>query len=634
MVGKTIAQYHILQKLGAGGMGDIYKAQDSRLNRSVAIKVLSLGGAGDPERRRRFIQEAQAASSLNHPNIITIHDIVSHEDQQFMVMEFVSGTTMAELIVPGGMGVPATLQYAVQIAGALRAAHAAGIVHRDLKPGNIMVTSAGLVKILDFGLAKMSSGALGGSLTEDTRTLEAAPLTVEGSILGTVSYMSPEQAQGRKVDARSDIFSFGVVVYEMITGVKAFAGDSTLSTLSAILRDEPKPIGELIAGAPPELDQIIHRALRKEPGERWQSMEEVQVALAALKQRLDSGVLFPPLAPLPRKKRSITAPVAALIGFVVVASSMAAGAWWWTKSHRPQVVQVSKQAQPVPVTAPNPAAAAPVAAPPASEPAPAPTAETVPGAPADAVLTNKGIIDMVEAKVPAAVMISQIRSSKTKFDLSTPEIIRLTKAGVPEAVIETMRNPTARPKPAQQTPPPITTSKATLPPPAVTPVQAPQVVAPPVQIAAPPSPPTPAKEAGPHVTFHFIDGVPLAMTLMDDVPLEPEAGQVLRFQVNKDVRKGDTVVIAQGAQITGEVVQGSKKKLLGGAKPTYRLIDVQAVDGTKIKLRATPGKQKDRADRVLEPIGAARTKDLLAPKGSIFLAYYDGDQTVTISAGK
>src|SRR5271169_6170600 len=183
-------------------MGDIYKAQDARLNRTVAIKVLTNASAGDSDRRRRFIQEAQAASALNHPNIITIYDIVSEDDSEYMVMELVSGKTLADLIPPGGVGVAKTLQYSTQMADALRAAHAAGIVHRDLKPGNVMVTDSGLVKILDFGLAQINV---------------AAPLTVEGSILGTVAYMSPEQAQGKKVDARSDIFSFGVVMYEMLT---------------------------------------------------------------------------------------------------------------------------------------------------------------------------------------------------------------------------------------------------------------------------------------------------------------------------------------------------------------------------------------------------------------------------------
>ena len=249
MVGRTVLHYQLLEKLGAGGMGEIFKAQDTRLNRFVAVKVLSAtGGGGDIERRRRFTQEAQAASALNHPNIITIHDIISDGDTDYMVMEYVSGKTLVDVIPKGGLRAPQVLKYSVQMADALNAAHAAGIIHRDLKPGNIMVTDSGLVKVLDFGLAKLADRGPLSQMGEDTgddqtRTIANAPLTVEGSIIGTVSYMSPEQAQGKKVDTRSDIFSFGVVLYEMTTGVRAFPGDSALSTLSAILRDEVQAAG-------------------------------------------------------------------------------------------------------------------------------------------------------------------------------------------------------------------------------------------------------------------------------------------------------------------------------------------------------------------------------------------------------
>jgi serine/threonine-protein kinase len=249
MVGRTILHYTFLEKLGAGGMGEIYKAHDSRLNRFVAVKVLSTAARGDPDlrARQRFTQEAQAASALNHPHIITIHDIVSEEGADFMVMEFVSGKTLVDLIPKGGLRGPQVLKYSVQMADALQAAHSAGIVHRDFKPGNVMVTESGFVKVLDFGLAKMADrgplSAVGGT-DDETKTMRESPLTIEGSIIGTVSYMSPEQAQGKKVDTRSDIFSFGVVLYEMATGERAFQGDSTLTTLSAILRDEVRPIAE------------------------------------------------------------------------------------------------------------------------------------------------------------------------------------------------------------------------------------------------------------------------------------------------------------------------------------------------------------------------------------------------------
>src|SRR5215475_9103061 len=226
MIGRTISHYQVTERLGSGGMGEIFKARDPRLNRTVAIKALSIEGMGDPDRRRRFIQEAQAASGLNHPNIITIHDIISDAENEYMVMEYVSGKTLSELIQAGGLGVEKTLRYGVQISDALAAAHAAGIVHRDLKPGNVMVTESGLVKILDFGLAKLTEDTAISGL-EDEKTLEVAkrPKTEEGIIMGTASYMSPEQAEGRPVDARSDIFSLGSVLYEMVTGRKAFQGE-------------------------------------------------------------------------------------------------------------------------------------------------------------------------------------------------------------------------------------------------------------------------------------------------------------------------------------------------------------------------------------------------------------------------
>src|SRR5579863_5301877 len=314
MIGQTISHYSVIEKLGAGGMGEIYKAQDTRLNRFVAIKILTAGSVGDPEHRRRFIQEGQAASALNHPNIITIYDIVTQDTLDCIVMEFIAGTTLAECIPKEGMTLAKVLSCAVQMADALSAAHAAGIIHRDLKPGNVMITGSGLVKILDFGLAKLSF-TTAVDQTDETKPLHA-PMTVEGSILGTVSYMSPEQAEGRRIDARSDIFSFGLVLYEMITGAKAFGSGSAISTLSMILRDEARPISQAVQGIPPELEVIVNRAMRKDPDHRWQSMQEMHAELLALKQRLDSVILVKPQTPI-RKKSPALLPLAA-IGAVVV----------------------------------------------------------------------------------------------------------------------------------------------------------------------------------------------------------------------------------------------------------------------------------------------------------------------------
>ena len=285
MIGRSISHYEVLEKLGEGGMGVVYKARDTRLDRLVAIKVLPPERGHDPERRARFVQEAKAASALNHPNIITIHDIGTDGGRDFIAMEYVAGKTLDQLTPRKGMRLNDALKIAIQIAAALARAHGAGIIHRDLKPGNIMVDEHGTVKVLDFGLAKLTEQHQTGEL-ESTETLK--PRTEQGTILGTVGYMSPEQAEGRKLDARSDIFSFGSVLYEMVTGRRAFRGDSKLSTLAAIMNQEPVP---LAAETPRDLEKIITRCLRKDSARRFQHMDDVKVALEELHEESESGKL-------------------------------------------------------------------------------------------------------------------------------------------------------------------------------------------------------------------------------------------------------------------------------------------------------------------------------------------------------
>lgn len=226
-------------------MGVVYKALDTRLERAVALKVLAADKVADPDRKRRFVQEAKAASALNHPNIITIYDINAADGIDFISMEFVAGRTLDRVIPRQGLPPSEALRISIQIADALAEAHAGGIIHRDLKPANIMLTDSGLVKLLDFGLAKLTEKT-GIGQEEPTATLAA---TEEGKILGTVAYMSPEQAQGLKVDARSDIFSFGAVLYEMLTGRRAFSGDTKMSTVAAILNREPEPLAATTPGS-------------------------------------------------------------------------------------------------------------------------------------------------------------------------------------------------------------------------------------------------------------------------------------------------------------------------------------------------------------------------------------------------
>jgi eukaryotic-like serine/threonine-protein kinase len=242
LVGQTVSHYEILTKLGEGGMGVVYKARDLRLDRFVAIKALRPEQLKDETRKQRFIQEAKAASSLNHPNIITIHEIDHADGADFMVMEFVNGKTLQQLIQASGLPVAEVLKFAIPVASALAAANTLGIVHRDVKPGNIMVGTNGVVKVLDFGLAKLTAPS-DSEADGATRTIQAT--TEEGIILGTAAYMSPEQAQGKPVDARSDIFSLGAMLYEMLTGRRAFQGANRMSTLAAILQQEPKPLAEL-----------------------------------------------------------------------------------------------------------------------------------------------------------------------------------------------------------------------------------------------------------------------------------------------------------------------------------------------------------------------------------------------------
>ena len=310
MIGQRLQHYEIVGKLGEGGMGVVYKARDVRLDRFVALKVLPPEKTADPDRRRRFMQEAKAASALNHPNIITVHDIGEADGMTYIAMECVEGTTLDQSIGPKGLKLDEVLKLAIQIAGALAKAHAAGIVHRDLKPSNVMVTGDGLVKVLDFGLAKLSEPGAPGELAV-TRTLEA--VTKEGIVAGTAAYMSPEQAEGKPVDARSDIFAFGAVLYEMVTGRRAFQRGSQASTIAAVLLEQPEPVAGIIADTPRDLEKIISRCLRKDPGQRFQGMADVQVALKELKEEADSGTLVRAAPPRRARRRTWIWAVGALL---------------------------------------------------------------------------------------------------------------------------------------------------------------------------------------------------------------------------------------------------------------------------------------------------------------------------------
>ncbi|MBL8213821.1 MAG: protein kinase [Bryobacterales bacterium] len=302
-----LSHYRLLDKLGEGGMGVVFKAQDLRLDRTVALKILPPDRVADQEKKLRFVQEAKAASALNHPNIVTIHEIGQDQGMDFLVMEWVDGQTL-EQVVPGtGLRVPELLRLGVQIADGIAAAHAAGVAHRDIKPSNIMVSGAGHVKILDFGLAKLTERS---ESSAEEKTRPASPRTAEGAILGTVAYMSPEQAEGRKVDLRTDIFSFGALLYEMACGRRAFAGESPAATLGAVIHKEPRPLGELAPELPMELRRLIERCLRKDRTRRLQSMADVKVALLDLKEESDTGRLTAASAAAAQPRRGWLLPAA------------------------------------------------------------------------------------------------------------------------------------------------------------------------------------------------------------------------------------------------------------------------------------------------------------------------------------
>jgi eukaryotic-like serine/threonine-protein kinase len=279
MIGSALLHYRILYALGAGGMGEVFAAEDTKLHRKVALKTLPADLAHDPDRLHRFRREAQAVAALNHPNVVTIYSVEESNGVHFLTMELVEGKTLTDLIPSAGMARSEFLKAAVPLVDAISAAHQHGIVHRDLKPANVMVSADGRVKVLDFGLAKLKADAPGVGASGTTTTEQ---MTQRHAVLGTAAYMSPEQAEGRTVDIRSDIFSLGVVLYEMLCGVRPFTGETPMSIISSILEDTPRPLTEILSGSPPELDRIVRRCLAKDPGRRYQHALDLRIDLEEL----------------------------------------------------------------------------------------------------------------------------------------------------------------------------------------------------------------------------------------------------------------------------------------------------------------------------------------------------------------
>ena len=288
MIGQTISHYRIVSELGRGGMGVVYEAEDTRLGRHVAVKVLAIEAGSDPQAMDRFLREARIISSLSHPHICTLHDIGEHEGQQFMVMELLEGEGLKSRIARGPLPLDDLLDFGAQIADALDAAHSAGVIHRDIKPANLFITRRHQAKVLDFGVAKLSPGEQKNQ-SDGERTVARSELTTAGSAIGTISYMSPEQARGQELDARSDLFSFGLVLHEMATGRQAFPGQTSAVIFEGILTKTPEAPSRLNANVPPEVDRIVGKALEKDRETRYQTAAEIRADLKRLKRETDSG---------------------------------------------------------------------------------------------------------------------------------------------------------------------------------------------------------------------------------------------------------------------------------------------------------------------------------------------------------
>ena len=332
MVGREMGSYKVLSLLGTGGMGEVYLAQDRKLDRKVALKVLPEEMQRDETARRRLLHEAKSAAALDNPYVCNIFEIGEAEDKDFISMEYVQGETLKDKLAEGPLALRETLQLAAEISEALEEAHKQGIVHRDLKPSNIMLTPQGHAKVMDFGLAKQLISAEGVGDQEQTLS---ANLTKTGTTLGTLAYMSPEQLRGEEVDTRSDVFSFGVLLYEMIAGVNPFLKPQRMETASAILRDEPSPLSTWAPEVPERLEQIVKEMLAKQADGRYQSSRELLADLKVLQQRIVSGH-SPAVAVL----QSLRKPQVAIPALLLLLA-LAVGAGWWI--HRSARVRWAKQ---------------------------------------------------------------------------------------------------------------------------------------------------------------------------------------------------------------------------------------------------------------------------------------------------
>src|SRR5438270_6383719 len=341
--GTRLGPYEILAALGAGGMGEVYRARDTRLERTVAIKVLPTHLSSNPDLKARFEREAKAISSLSHPHICTLHDVGHQDGIDFLVMEYLEGETLADRLGKGALPLKQALEYGIQVAEALEKAHKSGIVHRDLKPGNIMLTKSG-AKLMDFGLAKPTTGM--AAMASDSVETMSKPLTGEGKIVGTFQYMSPEQLEGKNADACSDIFALGAVLYEMVTGKRAFAGKSQISVMSAILEKEPEPVSAVQPLTPPSLEHVIRNCLAKEREQRYQSAADVRLELRWIAEEAHHPITATPLKQWRHRLAWALAGAVAAAGLTLAATKYTTP----TERDAPLVVSVLSPASVFPAT--------------------------------------------------------------------------------------------------------------------------------------------------------------------------------------------------------------------------------------------------------------------------------------------
>lgn len=324
--GTKLGPYEIQSPLGSGGMGEVYRARDTRLDRTVAVKILPSHLSNNPEAKQRFDREARAISSLNHPNICTLYDVGHQDGVDFLVMEFLEGETLAERLTKGPLPTEQLLRYSIEICEGLERAHKSGVIHRDLKPGNVMLTKNG-AKLMDFGLAKAVSANTPTPASSLTMTISHPsadqPLTTQGMIVGTFQYMSPEQTEGKEADARSDIFALGAVLYEMATGKRAFTGKTQASIVAAILASDPPPISTVQPMSPPALEQVVKTSLAKDQDDRFQTVHDLKLQLKWIAQASSSQLAAPAQVRALRAVQKRTLIIAAAVGWVLAVAALA-----------------------------------------------------------------------------------------------------------------------------------------------------------------------------------------------------------------------------------------------------------------------------------------------------------------------